>query len=95
MITLQDLQYLIEAFEAEHPDCELDDVEVRFAHQPDWPFELEIASPDTDGLAIFPSRADDGRLISREGRDVVYLAEAGQVGYLPGDVAESLGWRNR
>lgn len=55
-----------------------DDTPVRMAQQPAWPFEHYIGEP-------LVMDTDDG--------DVVYLPEAGQVGYLSGDVATELGWR--
>ncbi|MBC8638253.1 hypothetical protein IAG25_15635 [Caballeronia sp. EK] len=51
--------------------------EVRFAHQPSWPLEYKIGQ-------VAELLTDDGFM--------VYLAEGEQVGYLPGQVTESLGW---
>ena len=63
-----------------------DDMEVRLAMQPSWPFEysidsVEVIDNDPDGL-------DDEPI---EG--IVYLVEGSQLGYLPGDVCANLGWR--
>lgn len=59
------VEELIEQLEDMDPD-----LEVRVAHQPNWPFELEIADHviETD--------------------EAVYLFEAQQIGYLPGEVHE-------
>ena len=52
--------------------------EVRFAHQPHYPLEYTITQ-------VAELLTDDGFK--------VYLGEGEQVGYLPGCVSESLGWR--
>ncbi len=57
------------------------DATVRFASQPNWPFEYSIngvvqAIVDYKGLA----------------QDIVYLEEGRQVGYLPSEAKEELGW---
>ena len=51
--------------------------EVRFASQPNWPFEYSIE--DNYGEPV-------------ETANAVYLAEGRQIGYLPGEVKEQLGW---
>ena len=63
---------LIEILEEMNPDAE-----VRFAQQPNYPFEYSI----------------DGEVIQSEDTERVYLAEREQVGYLPGEISEQLGWR--
>jgi hypothetical protein len=61
-----------------------DDIEVRLAMQPAWPFEYSI---------------DDSCLIEKEDEDnqreetILYLVEGDQLGYLPGDVCDELGWK--
>ena len=55
------------------------DVEVKYASQPNWPFENSIA--DT---MVFD--------LEQENPDVVYLAEKRQLGYLPGIIKNELGW---
>tara|TARA_R110002020_G_scaffold27115_3_gene87308 strand:- start:535 stop:741 length:207 start_codon:yes stop_codon:yes gene_type:complete len=50
---------------------------VRFASQPSWPFEYSI-----DG--VVPTTV--------EGKDMVYLEEGRQVGYLPKEAKDELGW---
>lgn len=54
-----------------------DDTPVRMAQQPAWPFEYRIGEP-------IVSDTEDG--------PVVYLPEAAQTQYLPGHVAQELGW---
>lgn len=64
--------------------CELErlpmDAEVRLAEQPSWPFEYDL-SGITEALP-----ADDGN------GEAVYLVEGSQLGYLPENVREELGW---
>lgn len=61
-----------------------DDVEIRLAMQPAWPFEYSI---------------DDACLIEREDEKnqreetILYLVEGDQLGYLPGDICDKLGWK--
>lgn len=54
-----------------------EDAEVRFASQPNWPFEYNIGED----------------IVMNDEENIVYLAEAGQIGYLPGDIAEKLSWK--
>lgn len=74
-----------------------EDAEVRMAQQPNWPFEYSIreavyvsareaseAESETEEAALDYDEDDAG---------VVYLGEGSQIGYLPGGVARSLGWR--
>lgn len=56
-----------------------DSLEVRFAAQPKWPFEYSIY----DAVIIETKDNPDGCL---------YLIEGSQIGYLPGDVCEEIGW---
>lgn len=58
-----------------------DDTEVRLAIQPTWPFEHSIEQ------VVIGNGDDDG-----EYRNIVYIAEGGQIGYLPGDVRKGLEW---
>ena len=55
-----------------------DDMEVRFAGQPNWPFEYSI-----NGAFVSLSPNKDG---------IIYLAEGRQLGYLPDNVVEGLCW---
>ena len=54
-----------------------DDMEVRFASQPSWPFEYSI-------IAAVTAHVDE--------EDVIYLEEGRQLGYLPREAKEELGW---
>lgn len=53
------------------------DAEVRFASQPSWPFEYSING-------VVQTTVKD--------QDTVYLEEGRQVGYLPKEAADELGW---
>ena len=64
-----------------------DDAEVRFASQPSWPFEYSIA----DVHEHWPE-PDDEDFDEFEDVEVVYLVEGRQIGYLPGDVKDQIGW---
>ena len=56
---------------------------VRFASQPSWPFEYSI-----NGVVqtIVDNRGNE--------EDIVYLEEGRQVGYLPKEAKDELGWQN-
>ncbi len=83
-------------------------VEVRFASQPSWPFEYSInevhklSKAERKDLAIEKMREDglseeeitdnlDEEELDQE-EDVVYLEEGGQIGYLPDEAREMIGW---
>ena len=53
------------------------DATVRFASQPSWPFEYSING-------VIQTTVKD--------QDTVYLEEGRQVGYLPKEAADELGW---
>ena len=54
------------------------DTEIRIASQPKWPFEYTI---------------DDLREVRlEEGEEVAYIVEGTQIGYLPEEASEELGW---
>jgi hypothetical protein len=59
------------------------DAEIRFASQPNWPFEYSI--DDVVSVDIENRRTGDEE-------EVVYLAEGRQIGYLPGEAKDELGW---
>lgn len=59
------------------------DMEVRFASQPNYPFEYNISD-------VVVVEVEDRR---GETKEIVYLAEGRQLGYLPGDVSVELGWK--
>jgi len=57
--------------------------EVRFASQPNWPFEYSI--DDVVSVEIENRRTG-------EAEEVVYLAEGRQLGYLPSEAKNELMW---
>jgi hypothetical protein len=59
------------------------DAEIRFASQPNWPFEYSIA----DIVSVDIENRRTG-----EEEEVVYLAEGRQIGYLPGEAKNMLMW---
>lgn len=59
------------------------EAEVRFASQPSWPFENDIDS-------VVSVEVEDRR--TGEAVEVVYLEEGRQIGYLPGEAKDELGW---
>lgn len=69
-MTVQDLIYELQQM---NPNAQ-----VRFASQPQWPFEYTISS------AIQVDFDDE--------TEVVYLEEGTQIGYLPAKVREELNW---
>ena len=58
------------------------DAKVRFASQPSWPFEYSI-------YGVIQTTVKD---IRDNEEDVVYLEEGQQIGYLPSEAKEELGW---
>ena len=64
------------------------EAQVRFASQPSWPFEYSI-----NGVvqAVVVSQGDSPKGYGTE-EDVVYLEEGRQIGYLPSEAKEELGW---
>ena len=65
-----------------------DDVEVRLAIQPSWPFEHSIRDVEVVDPADYDEAADEN-----DDPVVVYIAEGRQLGYLPGVASRALGWR--
>ena len=61
-----------------------DDAEVRLAMQPSWPFEYSIGD-------VIPVEPDEEAPADEEVK-VVYLTEGSQLGYLPGNASEAIGW---
>lgn len=55
------------------------DAEVRLAMQPQWAFEYSI-----NDIVVVEDK---------DGNNIAYLSEGRQLGYLPGNVAEELGWK--
>ena len=92
----------------EAKDAVGEDVEVRYASQPSWPFENNIREVHILGkherreIAIEAMREegmpqeqaekefDEEELENTE--DVVYLEEGFQIGYLPGEAKDHIGW---
>ena len=68
-MTVSELKEILEHYD--------DDMEVRFASQPSWPFEYSIL---------------DAVLAHVDEEDVIYLEEGSQLGYLPREAKEELGW---
>ena len=60
-----------------------EEAEVRFASQPNWPFEYSI--DDVVSVEIENRRTG-------EAEGVVYLAEGRQIGYLPSEAKNELMW---
>ena len=58
-----------------------EDAKVRFASQPSWPFEYSI-------YGVVQTIVDHKGLA----QDIVYLEEGRQVGYLPKEAKDELGW---
>ena len=56
------------------------DTEIRFAAQPQWAFEYSISGAEV----VEGGEPGAGT--------VLYLVEGSQLGYLPGPVAEAIGW---
>lgn len=63
------------------------DAEVRFASQPSWPFEYDITDAIETNQCECPP--DD---CTCEDEVVVYLVEGSQLGYLPSEAKEAIGW---
>ncbi|PZS30142.1 MAG: hypothetical protein DLM61_11660 [Pseudonocardiales bacterium] len=62
------------------------DTRIRLAIQPRWPFEYTIS-----GVAQTPDTAE-GVGIQPTGEPVVWIAQGGQVDYLPPIASNALGW---
>jgi len=59
-----------------------EDAKVRFASQPSWPFEYSI-------YGVVQTTVKD---LEDNKQEIVYLEEGRQVGYLPVEAKEELGW---
>jgi len=84
-----DLKAFLEEFD--------DEVEVRFASQPAWPFEYSIS----DAVAVdfnTPEPDEDGKIDldkyynEDDTNNIIYLVEGQQLDYLPSVVREAIGW---
>ena len=74
------------------------DAEVRLAMQPNWPFEYSIGRViEPAEMAEFAEDAakDGGNDFDSDDEipEAVYIGEGTQLGYLPGLVSQTLGWR--
>ena len=65
-----------------------EDATVRFASQPSWPFEYSIYGVVQTTVDKPGEYTDFGY----EQEDIVYLEEGQQIGYLPKEAKEELGW---
>ena len=81
-MNIRDLIEELEMIADENDDGQ--EIEVRFASQPSWPFEYSI-----DGIVIAPKFDDQD---NDTGQTIVYLGEGQQLGYLPVVVKNQLGW---
>ena len=68
-MTVNELKEILEFYDG--------DMEVRFASQPNWPFEYSIL---------------DAVMVHVDEEDVIYLEQGQQLGYLPREAKEELGW---
>ena len=68
-MTVSELKGILEYYD--------DDMEVRFASQPNWPFEYSIL---------------DAVMVNVDEEDIIYLEEGQQLGYLNHKAKEELGW---
>ena len=68
----EEIEYLIES------EGVSENVDVRFASQPNWPFEYSISS-------MQQAEDDDGNL-------AIYMEEGSQLGYLAEHAKEAIGW---
>ena len=86
-MNIRDLKNIIEDLD--------DDLEVRFASQPSWPFEYSIYDAYVIDLNVEYDSEDDEYLENEddEPKDILYLVEGNQIGYLPGIVAREIGWK--
>jgi len=55
---------------------EAENVEVRYASQPSWPFEYSI----------------ENDFVAGDDNTVFYLVENTQIGYLPSEIKDDIGW---
>jgi len=55
---------------------EAENVEVRYASQPSWPFEYSI----------------ENDFVANDDNTVFYLIENMQIGYLPSEIKDDIGW---
>lgn len=78
------VQELMDVLEGLPPDSE-----VRFAGQPNWPFEYSISDIAVSGEGDIDKEYDD----DLPDEPIVYLVEGHQIGYLPRAISCQIGWR--
>ena len=92
-MTLEDLVYELQKLVKEG----YKDADVRWASQPRRPFEYEIDAvvQTTEQYETgYTDHTENGDPVPEvEEKDVIYLAEGRQIGYLPGAARDKLGWR--
>jgi len=84
-----------------------EDAEVRYAAQPSWPFEYSIRNviimtKENKEEALKTEMKEEGKTSeeinkwleenNNDTENVVYLEEGSQLGYLPNDTKQELGW---
>ena len=103
------LSELIEHLSMLAEGLDFDEVEVKLAHQPRWPFELSIGEPVLhdpleeweEEYGADEAAADDpdrvawlaDRTIAEGKPKTIFIPEGGRQEYLRGGVATLLGWR--
>lgn len=101
------LSELIEHLSMLAEGLDFDEVEVKLAHQPGYPFELSIGEPVLhDPLEEWEEEnaltsSDDpdyeewlaDRAIAEGKPKIIFIPEGSHQGYLRGNVAKLLGWR--
>jgi len=73
-----------------------EDMEVRIASQPAWPFEHEVDQAVVAGVAEMyecDERTGNENVPVGEVTEIVYLVAGRQIGYLPPRAREAAGWR--
>lgn len=89
-MTVQELIEELEVYKELHGE----DVEIRFASQPSWPFEYSIGEivSNKDCPDMCDDESDEYSTDEQNTDTILYLVEERQVGYLPGNVKNQIGW---
>lgn len=86
MITVGQLRELFDGVD--------DSVEVRLEMQPRWAFEYSVGNAVIVGpFTLPPGHEPEEDEDEQAEKNVVYLAEGSQLGYLPGYVSREIGWK--
>jgi hypothetical protein len=79
-----------------------EDLEVRLAIQPNWPFEHSLSQialvegeDESDEEFDDDDERNDRPENDKPSKTIVYLAEGRQLGYLPGAATHALDWEGR